>query len=113
MPHWASAFTVMQVINNHIIGPHRNTGGPHSALDIIGVIRTYTGAHIHLTNCPYNFHQSPGSLFAFCAPVFEHKVTTYEGDRISFTWFIKEVIYQWACIPEIPWVQEGDILNRL
>ena len=113
MPHWASAFSAMQVINNRIIGPHRDTGGPHSALDIVGAIGTYTGGHIHLTNCPYDFRQSPGSLLAFCARVFEHEVTSYEGDRISFACFVKEVIYQWAHLPEIPWAQEGDILDRL
>ena len=113
MPHWASAFTSMQVINNRIIAPHRDTGGPHSALDIVAAIGTYTGGRIHLTNCPYDIRQSPGSLFAFCARVFEHEVTTYEGDRISFAWFVKEVVYQWARIPEIPWAQEGDILDRL
>ena len=113
MAKWSSCFTGMQVINNRIIGPHRDTGGPYSSLDVIATVGDFKGGHIHLTNSPYDFRQSPGSVLALASRVFEHEVMPYEGNRISFAWFVKDALYQWAHIPEIPWAQEADILDRL
>ena len=113
MAKWSSCFTGMQVINNRIIGPHRDTGGPYSSLDVIAAVGEFKGGHIHLTNSPYDFRQSPGSILALASRVFEHEVMPYEGNRISFAWFVKDALYQWAHIPEIPWAQEADILDRL
>lgn len=113
MKHWPSCFTAMQVINNRTVPLHRDSGGPYTALDLITVIGDYTRGMVHVENCPLDFLQSPGSVLAFSPRLMLHEVREYTGNRISFAWFVKDNLYHWARIPQIPWSHANDVLERL
>lgn len=113
MAQWASCFTTMQVVKNNAIPPHRDTRAPYSALEIITAIGQYQGGWIHLTNCPYDFRLSLGSILAFAARLLEHKVRPYKGNRISLEWRVNDDVFHWAHIPQIPWAYENNVMTGL
>ena len=79
---------------------------PRRVFESKRVVFTNSGARIAVI-------ASPGSILALTSHVFEHEVMPYEGNLISFAWFVKDTLYQWAHMPETPWAQEADILDRL
>ena len=112
MKYWPSTFSGFQIINNRVSPPHRDCGAPYSALDALTAIGEYSGGHIRLCNGPFEFLQPPGSVLALSSRIFEHEVTAYEGNRISFAWFVKDAIYQWAKRPQIPWSLDSTLLDE-
>ena len=111
--HWPSCFTAMQVINNRTCPIHVDTGAPYPSLDLIATLGEFKGGHMHIANCPYDFQQPPGSIFAFSAHMLQHQIESYEGNRISFAWFMKDAVFQYAKVEQIPWAAYDDLVYEL
>ena len=110
---WPNCFTAVQVINNRTCPLHIDVGAPYPSLDIIATVGDFKGGVMHVPNCPYDFQQPPGSIFAFSAHMLQHQVLPYEGNRISFAWFMKDDVFQYAGVEQIPWTTEDDIFTAL
>ena len=87
---WPSPFTAVQVINNRACPKHRDPGSSYSSLDIIATVGDFTGGTLSLADLRLELKQRPGTVTAILGHALHHEVNDWEGDRVSFVWFLKD-----------------------
>lgn len=111
--HWPSCFTALQVINNRVSPLHADDGSSYAAFDVVASIGDYTGGRLVFPTAPVDFQQAPGSVLAFCGHMLPHTVQKYEGDRISFAWFVKDRVCASAGAPRVSWSTQDRVKDAL
>ena len=102
---WPSCFTAMQVIPNRISPEHRDRGGAYNAMDVVATIGDFTGGHLEFPGLGMEFWQTPGSVSGFLGRALRHKVREFQGDRVSFAWFVKDDVWVSQRAPEPMWAE--------
>lgn len=111
--HWPSCFTALQVINNRTSPEHIDAGAPYPAFDIVASTGNYTGGRMNFPTLPLDFQLPPGSIIGLAGHMLKHSVEKYEGDRISFAWFIKDRVFAHVEAPQVTWVTQHAIQSLL
>ncbi|TFY54799.1 hypothetical protein EVJ58_g8649 [Rhodofomes roseus] len=111
--HWPSCFSAVQVISNRVSPVHLDVGASYGSFDVLATVGKFSGGHIQFPTLSIDVDQRAGSVVAFAAHLLPHSVAEFEGDRVSFAWFLKDAVGSWAGMEPVPWCKTEDVNNVL
>jgi len=102
---WASIFSSIAVISNRITQPHRDISSRDNWYDILATLGSYQDCVLNLLGLGISLEYGPGTVVGVVGKVLEHKVPSFEGDRVCYAYFIRDNVHEWAKVPCCDWMK--------
>ena len=104
LSRWASVFSGVALISNRTTPSHRDGSSRVNWYDILVTLGRYRNCHLELPGLGVSLEYGPGTVVGLSGQVIEHGVPNYEGDRVSYAYFMRDNVHEWANIPCKDWM---------
>jgi hypothetical protein len=101
---WASVFNGVSVISNRTTPPHRDTSSRFNWYDILATSGNYENCTLELPSLGISLEYGPGAVVGLLGKVLTHEVSTFEGDRVCYAYFMRDNVHEWAKVPCSDWM---------
>jgi hypothetical protein len=110
---WTSVFSGTSVIFNGNVRAHRDGQSRHNWYDLLATLGCYRNCNLELPGLGLTLEYGPGTVVGLSGMVLEHQVSHFEGERISYAYFMRDAVHEWANVPGATWMKTDyyDILQ--
>jgi hypothetical protein len=58
-----------------------------------------TTCNLKLPGLGLSLEYGPGTVVGFSGTMLEHEVSSFEGDRVCYAYFMMDAVHEWAKVP--------------
>jgi hypothetical protein len=102
---WTSVFSGISVIFNGNVRAHRDGQSRYHWYDLLATMGRYQNCKLELPGLGFSLDYSPGTVVGLSGMMVEHQVSHYEGERISYAYFMRDAVHEWAGVPGGVWMK--------
>jgi hypothetical protein len=101
---WASVFSGVSVISNRYTPPHRDGNSRQNWYDLLVTLGRYRNCSLELPGLGIVLEYGPGTVVGISGNIVEHAVPSFEGDRVCYSYFMRDNVHEWAMVPASRWM---------
>jgi len=102
---WASVFSGVAVISNHITQSHQDVSSRDSWYDILATLGKYRDCMLKMPGLGISLEYGPGTVVGIAGKVLEHEVPSFDRDRVCYAYFMRNNVHEWAKVPCSDWMK--------
>lgn len=102
---WTSVFSGISVICNRISPPHRDSQSRHHWYDLLATLGRYQNCNLKLPGLGLSLEYGPGTVVGLSGMMLEHEVSSFDGDRVCYVYYMRDAVHEWAKVPGGTWMK--------
>jgi hypothetical protein len=102
---WTSVFSGVSVISNGTIRAHRDGQSRYQWYDLLATLGCYRNCNLELPGLGISLEYGPGTVVGLSGMMLEHKVPSFKGERVSYAYFMRDSVHEWAKVPAGTWMK--------
>jgi Oxygenase domain of the 2OGFeDO superfamily len=96
---WTSIFNGVSVISNRTTPLHRDGNSRFHWYDLLATFGRYQNCKLELPGLGVALEYGPGTVVGLSGSMLEHAVTSFEGERVCYAYFMRDNVCEWARVP--------------
>jgi len=104
---WNSVFSGISVIFGGTVSAHRDSQSRYHWYDLLITLGHYQGCKLNLPGVGLSLNYGPGTVVGLSGMVLQHQVSKFEGERVSYAYFMRDNVHDWAKVPAGSWMRTG------
>jgi hypothetical protein len=113
LEHWHSVFTVITLITNRESPLHRDPKTNICWYDLMLTVGDYDEAILELSTFGLRLLYNPGSICFISGKLVHHGVSSTQGRRICYVYYMRESMHDFYSLSPVTWVKYNNVLGRL
>jgi len=101
---WTSVYSGISVICNRLTPAHRDVSARKQWYDMLVSVGRYRNCNLKLPGLGVSLEYGPGSVVGVLAAMLEHQVSHFEGERVCYVYFMRDVVHEWAGVTGRSWM---------
>jgi Oxygenase domain of the 2OGFeDO superfamily len=102
---WTSIFSGVSVISNGTIRAHRDGQSRYQWYDLLTTLGSYRNCTLELPGLGKRLEYDPGTVVGISGMVLQHQVPSFDGERVSYAYFMRDSVHEWAKVPSGSWMK--------
>ena len=73
--------------------------------DLLATLGNYKNCKLELPGLGISLDYRPGTVVGLSGMVLQHQVSSFEGDRLCYAYFMRDNVHEWAGVPGKHWME--------
>lgn len=104
LSRWTSVFNGVCLICNRDTPAHRDGNSAPHWYDLLVTLGEYNNCSLELPGVGISLKYDPGTVVGLSGMALEHKVASFEGQRVCYAYFMRDNVHEWAGVPWGTWM---------